>query len=179
MQHGRSHPPTAVFLPHPPSRAQAPDADPANEAAVRAVLLAHFERGEPGDYVQLKDVAVALEAQHPSCHRRLCFKAGTRLPNNEALAAVVSRVTGLQVRNAQATLSGHVKVRGLIKGYRKVRAVLAASHASLAMWPRRARREALLGRGAVGIEHPPSCIRPSAAGGLVGGHAGPIQNGAP
>ena len=39
--------------------------------------------------------------------RRLCFKAGTRLPNNEALAAMVSRVTGLQVRNAQVTLSGH------------------------------------------------------------------------
>ena len=143
MQHGRSHPPTAVFLPHPPSRAQAPDADPANEAAVRAVLLAHFERGEPGEYVQLKDVAVALEAQHPSCHRRLCFKAGTRLPNNEALAAVVSRVTGLQVRNAQATLSGHVKVRGLIKGYRKVRAVLVASHAS---WPC-----GLVERGGVGL----------------------------
>ena len=141
--------------PHPPC-AQAPDADPANEAVVRAVLLAHFERGEPGDYVQLKDVAVALEAQHPSCHRRLCFKAGTRLPNNEALAAVVSRVTGLQVRNAQATLSGHVKVRGLIKGYRKVRAELAASHAPLATWPRRAGR---WGRGwargwARGLPHP-------------------------
>ena len=103
------------------------------------MLLAHFERGEPGDYVQLKDVAVALEAQHPSCHRRLCFKAGTRLPNNEALAAVVSRVTGLQVRNAQATLSGHVKVRGPIRGYRKVRAVRVPSlplpSPPLVWWP--------------------------------------------
>ena len=32
---------------------------------------------------------------------------------------------------------------------------------------------------AIESKHPPSCIRPSAAGGLVGGHAGPIQNGAP
>lgn len=154
--------------PNPPC-AQAPDADPTNEAAVRAVLLAHFERGEPGDYVQLKDVAVALEAHHPSCHRRLCFKAGTRLPNNEALAAVVSRGTGLQVRNAQVTLSGHVKVRGLIKDYRKVRAVLAASHASLAMWPRRAGRRRVVGArvGARTAAPPPSARRtrraPSAA----------------
>jgi hypothetical protein len=56
------------------------------------VLFAHFERGEPGDYVQLKDVAMTLETYHPYCHQHLCFKAGTRVPNNEALAAVVTRV---------------------------------------------------------------------------------------
>ena len=92
-----------------------------NEAAVRAVLRAHFERGEPSEYVQLKDVALVLEAEHPSCHQRLCCKAGTRVPNNEALAVVVSHVTGLQVRNAQVTMTGQVKVRGPIRGFRKVR----------------------------------------------------------
>ena len=127
MQHSHCSPPTAVLL---PPCAQAPDADPANEAAVRAVLHAHFEHGEPGEYVQLKDVAAVLEAEHPYCHQHLCFKTGTRVPNNEALASVVSRVTGLQVRNAQVTMAGQVKVRGPIQGYRKVRAVLVASHAS-------------------------------------------------
>ena len=99
---------------------------------MRAVLHAHFDHGEPSEYVQLKDVAMVLKAEHPYCHQHLCYKAGTRVPNNEALAAVVSLVTGLQVRNAQVTMARQVKVRGPIKGYRKVRAVLVASHAS---WP--------------------------------------------
>ena len=123
MQHSHCSPPTAVL---PPPCAQAPDADPANEAAVRAVLHAHFEHGEPSEYVQLKDVAAVLEAEHPYCHQHLCFKTGTRVPNNEALASVVSRVTGLQVRNAQVTMAGQVKVRGPIQGFRKVHAVLVA-----------------------------------------------------
>ena len=80
--------------------------------------------------LQLKDVAAVLEAEHPYCHQHLCFKTGTKVPNNETLASVVSRVTGLQVRNAQVTMAGQVKVRGPIQGYRKVRAVLVASHAS-------------------------------------------------
>ena len=65
------------------------------------------------------------------------------MPNNEALASVVSRVTGLQVRNAQVTMAGQVKVRGPIQGFRKVHAVLAASHAP---WPC-----GLVERGGVGL----------------------------
>ncbi|KAL3908795.1 MAG: hypothetical protein SGPRY_009659 [Prymnesium sp.] len=45
------------------SCAQALEFDPVNEAAVRAILDAHFERGEPIDYVQLKDVAAVQEAR--------------------------------------------------------------------------------------------------------------------
>lgn len=98
------------------------------------MLHAHFEHGEPSEYVQLKDVAAVLEAEHPYCHQHLCFKTGTRVPNNEALASVVSRVTGLQVRNAQVTMAGQVKVRGPIQGFRKVHAVLVArmAHGSVA-----------------------------------------------
>ena len=102
-------------------RAQAPDGDPVDEVTVRTVFHAHFERGESADYVQLKDVAEVLEAHQPTCHQRLCYKTGTRVPSNEALAVLVSRVTGLQVRNAQVTMSGQVKVRGPIRGFRKVR----------------------------------------------------------
>ena len=91
-----------------------------DEATVRAVFYAHFERGEPADYVQLKDVAVLLEV-HPTCHQHLCYKAGMRVPSNEALATVVSRVAGVNVRNVQVTMPGQVKVRGPIKGFRKVR----------------------------------------------------------
>ena len=91
-----------------------------DEATVRAVFYAHFERGEPVDYVQLKDVAVLLQV-HPTCHQRLCYKAGTWVPTNEALATVVSRVAGVNVRNVQVTMPGQVKIRGPIKGFRKVR----------------------------------------------------------
>ena len=87
---------------------------------MRTVFHAHFECGTPVDYVQLKDVAVALEAHHPTCHQRLCYKAGTRVPSNDTLATVVSRVAGVDVRNAQVTMPGQVKVRGPIKGFRKV-----------------------------------------------------------
>ena len=61
----------------------------------------------------------------------------------------------------------------------------AVSHAGSCRdrsWPTHlfsARGKLLLSDHSNRIEHPPSCIRPSAAGGLVGGHAGPIQNGAP
>ena len=102
-------------------RAQAPNGDPVDEVTVRTVFHAHFERGGSADYVQLKDVAEVLEAHQPTCHQRLCYKTGTRVPSNEALAVVVSRVTGLQVQNAQVTMSGQVKVRGPIRGFRKVR----------------------------------------------------------
>ena len=87
---------------------------------VHALLGTHFERGEKEDYVQLKDVAALLGAHHPDCHARLCLKAGTRVPSNEALAATVSRVLGRKVRNEQVTLPGQVKARGPIRGFRKV-----------------------------------------------------------
>ena len=92
----------------------------ADDESVRALLGAQFERGDAEDYVQLKDVAALLEAHHPDCHARLCLKAGTRVPSNEALAATVSRVLGLKVRNEQVTLPGQVKARGPIRGFRKV-----------------------------------------------------------
>ena len=60
-----------------------------------------------------------------SCYQELCFKTGTRVQNFEALAACVSRVTGLDVRNKQITMSGQVKVRGPIVGYRKGTALAA------------------------------------------------------
>ena len=69
-------------------RAQPADGGPADEAAVRAVFFAHYERGAPADYVQLKDVAVALKALDPACHQRMCYKVGTQVTCNEALAAV-------------------------------------------------------------------------------------------
>ena len=100
--------------------AQAPDDANADDEAVRALLGAHFERGDAEDYVQLKDVAALLEAHHPDCHARLCLKAGTRVPSNEALAAAVSRVLGRKVRNEQVTLPGQVKARAPILGLRKV-----------------------------------------------------------
>ena len=100
--------------------AQAPDDASADDEAVRALLGAHFERGDAEDYVQLKDVAALLEAHHPDCHARLCLKAGTRVPSNEALAATVSRVLGRKVRNEQVTLPGQVKARAPILGLRKV-----------------------------------------------------------
>ena len=87
---------------------------------MRALLGAHFEPGDAADYVQLKDVAALLEAHHPDCHARLCLKAGTRVPSNEALAATVSRVLGRKVRNEQVTLPGQVKARAPILGLRKV-----------------------------------------------------------
>jgi hypothetical protein len=89
---------------------------------VRAVFFAHYERGAPADYVQLKDVAVALKALNPACHQRLCYKVGTQVPCNEALAAVLSRVVGAEVRNVQVTLPGQVKVRGPVRGFRKLQA---------------------------------------------------------
>lgn len=70
-----------------PACAQAPDDASADDEAVRALLGTQFERGDAEDYVQLKDVAALLEAHHPDCHARLCLKAGTRVPSNEALAA--------------------------------------------------------------------------------------------
>ena len=103
-----------------PARAQAPDDASADDEAVRALLGAQFERGDAEDYVQLKDVAALLEAHHPDCHARLCLKAGTRVPSNEALAAAVSRALGRKVRNEQVTLPGQVKARGPIRGFRKV-----------------------------------------------------------
>ena len=103
-----------------PACAQAPNDASADDESVRALLGAQFERGDAEDYVQLKDVAALLEAHHPDCHARLCLKAGTRVPSNEALAATVSRVLGLKVRNEQVTLPGQVKARGPIRGFRKV-----------------------------------------------------------
>ena len=103
-----------------PACAQAPDDASADDEAVRALLGTHFERGGAEDYVQLKDVAALLETHHPDCHQRLCLKAGTRVPSNEALAAAVSRVLGRKVRNEQVTLPGQVKARGPIRGFRKV-----------------------------------------------------------
>ena len=103
-----------------PACAQPPDDASADDEAVRALLGAHFERGDAEDYVQLKDVTALLEAHHPDCHARLCLKAGTRVPSNEALAAAVSRVLGRKVRNEQVTLPGQVKARGPIRGFRKV-----------------------------------------------------------
>ena len=103
-----------------PARAQAPDDASADDEAVRALLGTQFERGDAEDYVQLKDVAALLEAHHPDCHARLCLKAGTRVPSNEALAAAVSRVLGRKVRNEQVTLPGQVKARAPILGLRKV-----------------------------------------------------------
>ena len=103
-------------------RAQPADGGPADEAAVRAVFFAHYERGAPADYVQLKDVAVALKALDPACHQRLCYKVGTQVTCNEALAAVLSRVVGVEVRNVQVTLPGQVKVRGPVRGFRKLQA---------------------------------------------------------
>ena len=103
-----------------PACAQAPDDASADDEAVRALLGTQFERGDTEDYVQLKDVAALLEAHHPDCHARLCLKAGTRVPSNEALAAAVSRVLGRKVRNEQVTLAGQVKARGPIRGFRKV-----------------------------------------------------------
>ena len=103
-----------------PACAQAPDDASADDEAVRALLGTQFERGDAEDYVQLKDVAALLEAHHPDCHARLCLKAGTRVPSNEALAAAVSRVLGRKVRNEQVTLPGQVKARGPIRGFRKV-----------------------------------------------------------
>ena len=70
-----------------PARAQAPDDASADDEAVRALLGTQFERGDAEDYVQLKDVAALLETHHSDCHARLCLKAGTRVPSNEALAA--------------------------------------------------------------------------------------------
>ena len=103
-----------------PARAQAPDDASADDEAVRALLGTQFERGDAEDYVQLKDVTALLEAHHPDCHARLCLKAGTRVPSNEALAATVSRVLGRKVRNEQVTLPGQVKARAPILGLRKV-----------------------------------------------------------
>ena len=68
----------------------------------------------------LSCVTALLEAHHPDCHARLCLKAGTRVPSNEALAAAVSRVLARKVRNEQVTLPGQVKARAPILGLRKV-----------------------------------------------------------
>ena len=65
--------------------AQAPDDASADDEAVRALLGAHFERGDAEDYVQLKDVTALLEAHHPDCHARLCLKAGTRVLSKSML----------------------------------------------------------------------------------------------
>ena len=62
-----------------------------------------------------------------SCYQELCFKTGTRVQNFEALAACVSRVTGLDMRNKQITMSGQVKVRGPIVGYRKGTALVPSA----------------------------------------------------
>ena len=104
-----------------PACAQAPDDASADDEAVRALLGTQFQRGDAEDYVQLKDVAALLEAHHPDCHARLCLKAGTRVPSNEALAAAVSRATGSLVRNEQVKLSKNRRARGPIMGFRKVR----------------------------------------------------------
>ena len=64
-----------------PACAQAPDDASADDEAVRALLGAHFERGDAEDYVQLKDVAALLEA------RRVCSPRGCARVDGRATAS--------------------------------------------------------------------------------------------
>ncbi len=99
-----------------PACAQAPDDASADDEAVRALL----ERGDVADHVQLKDLAALLAKRAPACYARLCFKPGTLVASNAALAAAVGRVVGVQVRTGPVTLPGGVQARGVLRGYRIV-----------------------------------------------------------
>ncbi len=88
----------------------------ADDEAVRALL----ERGGVADHVQLKDLAALLAKRAPACYARLCFKPGTLVASNAALAAAVGRVAGVQVRTGPVTLPGGVQARGVLRGYRIV-----------------------------------------------------------
>ena len=83
----------------------------------RSLFEAHFERGGPADYVQLKDLAALLRTHHLACHARMCFKPGTLVASNEALAAALSEA-GVEVRLGNVTLPGGKQARGVVRGYR-------------------------------------------------------------